>query len=383
MSISSRSLHPSEPHPALDSVQIGGLTLRNRIGVAPMTRVSTNGDGVPTERMTRYYADFAEGGFGFVITEGVYLDDVHSQAYWNQPGITNAVQADSWARISDVVCGAGAAIVMQLMHAGALIQENPNAARGLAPSAVRPKGEKMPAYGGQGPFPTPKAMTTGDFETVREAFATAAIRAAEAGFHGVEIHGANGYLLDQFITTYTNQRNDRYGGLPEARIRFPADVVEAVRSVVPDSFVVGYRLSQTKVNDFDYRWPGGTDEGAVYFSALSAAGADYLHIASEGRDWIQTAELEPGITITQLARDAANIPVIANGGMHHTAQASRVLSDGHADLISLGRGALANPDWPRRLAQGRPFETFDPDMLDPVASIENADAWRAAHAEPV
>jgi 2,4-dienoyl-CoA reductase-like NADH-dependent reductase (Old Yellow Enzyme family) len=348
-----------------------------------MTRVSTGGDGVPTQRMTRYYADFAEGGFGLVITEGVYPDDTHSQAYWNQPGITTAEQTKGWAHVAEAVRSAGAAIVMQLMHAGALVQENPNAGQGLAPSAVRPKGEKMPAYGGRGPFPTPKAMTATDFEAVREAFAASATRAAEAGFDGVEIHGANGYLLDQFITTYTNQRSDRYGGSPGARIRFPVEVVEAVRGAVPDSFVVGYRLSQTKVNDFEYRWPGGTDEGAVYFSALSAAGVDYLHVASEGRDWIQTAELEPGITITRLARDVGDVPVIANGGMHDTAQASRVLSEGHADLIALGRGALANSDWPRRLAEGRPFAAFDPDMLDPVATIENADAWRAARAGSV
>ena len=382
MTTSTRSNSNSD-HPALHPIEVGSLALPNRIAVAPMTRVSTDGDGIPTDRMRRYYAAFAEGDFGLIITEGVYPDNTYSQAYWNQPGITTSEQADGWAHIAKTVQDAGSAIVMQLMHAGALIQENPNAARGLAPSAVRPKGSKMPAYGGRGPFATPKAMTANDFEAVRESFASAAKKAVEAGFDGVEIHGANGYLLDQFITTYTNQRSDRYGGSAEARIRFPVEVIEAVRSVVPDSFVVGYRLSQTKVNDFEYRWPRGTGEGRVYFSALSKAGIDYLHIASEGQDWIRTAELESGITITQLARDVARLPVIANGGMHDATQAARVLSEGHGDLISLGRGALANPDWPRRLAEDRPFEAFDPDMLHPVASIENADVWRAASAKLV
>ncbi len=367
---------PHVDHPALTPTRIGELKLRNRLVVAPMSRVSATEEGVATEAMAQYYGRFAAGGFGLVITEGVYPDHARSQAYWRQPGIATSEQAEGWRPIADTIRERGAASVMQLMHAGPLIQENPRSAHGLAPSAVPPKGSKMPEYGGRGPYATPKAMSKGDFEQVREGFVQAAQRAIAVGFDGIEIHGANGYLLDQFITTYANNRDDRYGGSPEARIRFPVEVVEAVRRAVPDNAVVGYRMSQTKVNDFDYRWPGGAAEARVYFDALAEAGVDYLHIASEGRDWIATAALEPGVTITRLARSVAEVPVIANGGMHDPTQAHRVLREGHADLLSLGRGALANPDWPRRLRNRESFDTFDHDMLSPSASLKNADNWR-------
>lgn len=360
-------------HPALDPTPLGPLPLPNRLAVAPMSRVSACRAGVPTERMARYYADFARGGFGLVITEGAYPDDDRSQAYWNQPGLATDEQAEGWAQVVRRVHEAGAPIVAQLMHAGALVQENPRAAQGLAPSAVPPKGMKMPDYGGRGPYATPDAMTEADLAAVRDGFARAAARAVAAGFDGVEVHGANGYLLDQFVTVYTNRRTDRYGGGPEGRIRYPAEVVGAVREAVPEGFVVGVRMSQTKVNDFAYRWPGGADEAAVYFEALAAAGADYLHLASEGRDWLETAQIAPGVTISALAREVAGVPVMANGGMDDPERARAVLEGGHADLLSLGRGALANPDWPRRLAEGRPFRRFDPAVLHPEASLKNAD----------
>ncbi len=143
-------------------------------------------------------------------------------------------------------------------------------------------------------------------------------------------------------------------------------------------FCVGIRLSQTKVNDFTYRWPGGSHDAKVIFAALAEAGASYLHIASEGRDWIETARLDGGATITGLARQVTGLPVIANGGMHDLARAAQVLSDGHADLLSVGRGALANPDLPRRLHQGRPLAEFDHTMLQPMATLGNAALWRQA-----
>jgi 2,4-dienoyl-CoA reductase-like NADH-dependent reductase (Old Yellow Enzyme family) len=209
-------------------------------------------------------------------------------------------------------------------------------------------------------------------------FARAAQRASTAGFEGVEIHGANGYLLDQFITTYTNQRNDQYGGAAEDRIRFPVEVVRAVREAIPEDFVVGYRLSQTKVNDFDYRWPGGEKEAVTYYTALDDAGVDYLHIASEGKNWIETARLNGSMTLTRLARKSTDLPVIANGGMHDPTQAHRVLDEGHADFLSLARGALANRDWPERVAKDQRIVEFDPEMLDPSASLSNEDEWRQA-----
>ncbi|SDR16501.1 tRNA-dihydrouridine synthase [Thermostaphylospora chromogena] len=363
-------------HPALLPERIGNLKLANRLAVAPMTRVSATPDGTPTPEMADYYAEFAEGGFGLVITEGTYTDTVYSQGYLNQPGIVTDGQAAAWRGIVERVHAAGARIVLQLMHAGALSQGNRYRDDTAGPSAVPPLGEKMPEYGGHGPWPTPKAMSADDIDAAVRGFVSSAVRAREAGFDGVEVHAANGYLLDQFLTDYTNRREDAYGGPVANRVRLAAEVVAAIRTETGDDFCVGVRLSQTKVNDFVYRWPGGSHDARVIFTALADAGATYLHIASEGRDWIETARLDGDVTITGLARRVTGLPVIANGGMHDLRQAAQVLEDGHADVVSIGRGALANPDLPRRLAAGLSLEAFDHMMLQPMATLANARLWR-------
>lgn len=263
---------------------------------------------------------------------------------------------------------------MQLMHAGALSQRQ-EAGRIIAPSAVPPLGEMMPAYGGSGPYRLPSAMTTTDLAQVRKGFVAAARRARRAGFHGVEIHAANGYLLDQFITEYTNRRDDEYGGSVSARIRYPAEIVAAVRESSPDDFVVGVRVSEAKVNDFYYRW-GGKSEAETTFVALAEAGASYIHVAGEGRGFREssTDKRDP---LTTMARGITGLPVIANGGLHDPDLADDVIRDEHADLIAIGRAALATPDWPRRIANHERLVPFENEMISPSASIQNTDVWFA------
>ncbi|WP_083661444.1 oxidoreductase [Actinophytocola xanthii] len=363
------------PHPALTPYSLNAHELTNRFAVAPMTRVSASPGGVPTLEMADYYAEFAEGGFPLVITEGVYPDDEHSQGYVNQPGLVDAEHVAGWREVTRRVHGAGGRVIAQLMHAGALSQGSAHTDVRIAPSAVRPRGEMMPEYGGRGPWPVPRAMTEDDIERVRAAFVAAGRNAVAAGFDGVEVHAANGYLLDQFLTDYTNQREDRYGGSVAARVRLPAEVVADLRAALPDH-LVGIRLSQTKVNDFTHRWAGGAADAEVIFTALAAAGADYLHVASEGRDWLETARLGGGDTITALAKRVTGLPVIANGAMHHLPQAAEVIERGHADLLAVARGALANPDLPRRVAKDVPLAPFAPGMLEPMATIANTRLWR-------
>lgn len=358
----------------LTPTTVGGISLRNRAVVAPMSRVSADEQGVPTARMAKYYADFAAGGFGLVITEGIYTDRLFAQGYEGQPGLVTSEQRAGWARVVDQVHAEQAPVFAQLMHAGALSQ---SLDRTAAPSPVPPKGAKMPEYGGQGPYPLPSAMTIEQIEQATEGFVGAARAAQDAGFDGVEVHSANGYLLDQFITRYTNQRSDQYGGRSADRIRLTCEVLQAIREATKPDFVVGLRLSQTKVNDTDYRWDGRR-EAAVHFAATAEAGTSYIHVASEGRDWRTTATLTPGLTITQLARKVTGLPVIANGGMHDPAQAEEVIVAGHADLVSLATGALANPDWPHRILHRLPLHAFDHAILSPRANLENADRVRSA-----
>ena len=337
---------------------IGGFA--NRLAVAPMSRVSTAGDGIATPAMADYYAEFAHGGFGLIITEGTYFDG-HSQAYPDQPAIVTEAQVRAWARVVDAVHEAGGTIYLQLMHAGALVQTG---RAGVAPSAVQPLGRMLRGYGGAGPYPLPRELTVAEIDAVVAAFATGAEQARAAGFDGVEIHAANGYLLDQFLTPYTNRRTDAYAD----GARIVLEVLEAI-----EALPVGLRISQLKVNDRHYRW----DDPEALFATLAPGRPAYVHVASEGATWEESSLLDSGDSLTALARRVFGVPVIANGGLDAAALAERVVADGHADLVSLGHAALANPDWPRRLATDTPFEPFDPDLLRPAVTIENALERRA------
>ncbi len=365
-------------HPALQSSRIGRFELTNRLTVAPMSRVSAGADGTPTDEMAQYYAQFARGGFGLVISEGTYTDTAHSQGYRNQPGLATDAHVTGWRRVTDAVHATGTPMFAQLMHAGAISQGNAHSAGAIAPSAIAPIGQMLEEYGGSGAWPVPREITSAEVDFVVAGFVEAATRARAAGFDGVELHAANGYLLDQFLTVYTNSRTDEYGGTVGNRIRLTARIVGEIRNQVASDFVVGVRLSQTKVNDLTYRWPGGATDAEVIFAAVADAGADYLHIASEGRNFIDTARFADGRTITAVAKQVTGLPVIANGGMHDMRQAADVLDDGHADLLSLGRGALANPDLPARLADNAELDPFEHAMLSPMATISNARSWRAA-----
>nr|WP_275407803.1 NADH:flavin oxidoreductase [Streptomyces coelicoflavus] len=341
--------------------------MRNRFALAPMTRVSATEDGRATPEMAEYYAAFAEGGFGLLITEGTYTDTAFSQGYLHQPGITDKAQAAAWRPVVDRAHAAGARVVLQLMHAGAVAQGNRFCDRAVGPSAVRPLGEQLTKYRGGGRWPVPLEMTRRQIAEAVQGFADAAVRARDAGFDGVEIHAANGYLLDQFLTPYTNLRTDEYGGDTEGRSRLVREVTTEVKGATGPGFTVGVRFSQGKINNPSWRWPGGDADAGAVFSAAAAAGADYLHLAGSGRDWPAHGPTLPG-----LARTVTGLPVIANGGLHQDAVARRLLDERHADVLAVGTGALANPDLPRRVAADEAPAPFDPGLLDPLATLANA-----------
>ena len=365
-----------------DSTSLGGQTLDNRVGLAPMTRVSATADGRATDEMAQYYAKFAESGFSFVITEGVYTDDAYSKGYLNQPGLVTAQHADAWTKVVDAVHDGDAAIFAQLMHSGAQNQGIPqdDDQETIAPSAVQPDGEKSEAYGGSGPYPVPKKATWDDLETAREGFVMAAENAHSAGFDGVELHAANGYLLNEFLSKSLNRRDDEYGGEPADRVRYPAEVVAAVAKAVPKDFVVGVRVSQSMVTDYDYEWPEGEAAAAVFFERLSAAGADYIHTTE--RDATAPTFGADGPTLAEAAVEYVtdDTVVIANGGLGTPEAARNALEDG-ADLVTLGTSALANPDWPTRVAEGDELAQFDREtFLKPEASISDHELGDEASA---
>ncbi len=358
-----------------DPVALGALRLANRLAVAPMTRVSATADGLATARMADYYGDFAAGGFGLVITEGIYTDQAYAQGYLFQPGLASDAQREAWRPAVERVHANGGGLIAQLMHAGAISQGNPHRPTAKGPSAVQPKGQQMRFYRGEGAYRLPDALSLAEINDVVQAFARAAVRAQQAGFDGVEIHGANGYLLDQFLTDYSNQRNDGYGGPLAHRLRLGVETIQAVRQAVGPAFTVGYRVSQGKVNDFTHKWAQGEAQAAVIFATLSAAGLDYLH-TTEFEAW-QPA-FGAGASLAALARQHGAVPVIANGALHAPAHASGMVERGEADLVSLGRGALTHADWPRRLRNGQALEAFDPALLSPIADLAHAERLRGA-----
>ncbi|GAB4074694.1 NADH:flavin oxidoreductase [Barrientosiimonas marina] len=353
-----------------------GIQLQNRMSVSPMTRISGTEDGQVTDRMVRYYERYAKGGFSLVFTEGLYPDEPHSQGYFNQPGIASEEQAAGWEPVIQAVHQHGSAIFAQLMHAGALSQDNPRTETRIAPSPVEPKGEQLAMYGGSGKFPVPQEITKQQINQVITSFANSATRARNAGFDGVEIHGANGYIVDQFLTDYTNQRTDEYGGSLTNRLRFAQEVIRAVRNAIGSDFPLSIRISQSKINDFSHQWAGGEDDAAIIFESIAEAGVDIIHITEY--DATQPA-FGMGLSLAGLAKKYGKLPVIANGHLEDPEKAAKLVDAGDADLITLGKGALANPDWPNRVKEGSPLKDFNSELLDPQAYIKDQELSSARY----
>jgi 2,4-dienoyl-CoA reductase-like NADH-dependent reductase (Old Yellow Enzyme family) len=368
----------TDAYPTLFSPgKIGTVELANRAIVSPMTRTSATAEGIVTDAMVDYYAEFARGGWGLVISEATYIDLKYSQGYRNQPGMANDAQQESWRRLIEAVHAEGVPFFMQLIHAGAVNQGNNWVEGSIAPSAVQPLGEEIPRYDGKGPFQMPREITRDEMDEVAASFATAAARAIEVGFDGVEVHGANGYIMDQFLTTYTNQRTDEYGGDIENRVRFHIDVMTAVRNAVDAAVPVGVRISQTKVNDLEYSWPGGDDDAKVVFPKVAATGIDFIDCSAHlgcapvfGTDK----------SLSGLAKRYSGIAQIANGKLHDPAEAERALTQGEGDFCAITKGALADPAWPRKIAAGEVPIPFDPGMTTPLATLANTANWRLQQA---
>ncbi|MGY2490963.1 NADH:flavin oxidoreductase [Cupriavidus sp. CP313] len=356
----------------LSSHDIKGAVVRNRLAVAPMTRVTATEGGLPTQTMRDYYLRFAKGGFGLVVTEGLYTDQAFSQGYRFQAGLADDAQARAWAPITRQMHAHGALVFAQLMHAGALSQGNRFRTHTVAPSPIRPKGQQMTFYYGEGLYAEPVEITEAEIAEAIQGFVDAARRAVRlAGFHGVEIHGANGYLLDQFLTAHTNRRTDRWGGDASGRVSLLAEIVRAVKAEIGDAFPVGIRISQGKVNDFASKWPGREVDAEVIFGALAAAGTDFIHV-TEFEAWQPAFEGRKDSLMALARRYAPGVSIIANGSLHTDGRAAEALTSG-ADIVAIGRGALANPDLPKVFESRREPRSFDSTILGPIANIKDSE----------
>ncbi|MEI3852095.1 MULTISPECIES: NADH:flavin oxidoreductase [Ensifer] len=360
------------PSPIFTGITLKGLDFSNRLSVAPMTRISASAAGVPGERMRRYYQRFARGGFSLITTEGIYTDKAYSHTYRDQPGLTDGEQAAGWQKIVDAVHAEGGGIFAQLMHGGALAQGNSHRPDTVGPSAIRPKGNQMTGYHGDGPYALPREISEVEIAEAIEGFANAArLAIGVAGFDGIEIHGANGYLLDQFFTDFSNRRTDRWGGDIVQRLGLSLEVLKAVRTEIGPSVPLGLRLSQGKVNDFRHKWVEREPGAARVFEALAESPADFVHV-TEFEAWQPAFEGGDASLVALARRHSPRLFLIANGSLHDLARAEEVMAAG-ADMIALGRGALVNPDWPQLTTKHRDLRPFELPFLAPISDIKDSE----------
>jgi N-ethylmaleimide reductase len=323
---------------AFDPIQIGPLTLPNRIVMAPMTRSRAAGSGLATPLMARYYAQRASAGL--IISEGIQ-PNVVGQGCPNTPGLHTVDQVNSWCAVTDAVHAAGGRIFAQLLHTGRIGHPDllPDGLMPVAPSAVTAQGTVFTAHGMKDLI-TPHELSSADVaDTVRD-FAEAARNAMDAGFDGVEVHGANGYLVHQFLSAATNLRSDQWGGSVSNRIRFAVDVIRAHRTA----------LRLTPGNPFnDMSEPGAAATYFALIDQLPPMGLAYLHVVEVGDR-----------ALTNALRTRYRGTFMLNPGTAARPTGARELplvEDGTADLLSYGALFLANPDLPNRLVRGGPFNT--------------------------
>lgn len=361
----------------MQSTRFTNQTLANRFALAPMTRTSAEPDGTPNELMADHYEAYAKGGFGLLITEGTYTDSGASQGYANQPGLINNAQIEGWQTVVNRIHAAGSKVFVQLMHAGAQFQASHHTDQPQAPSAIKPKGAPLGFYGDQTEWQTPTAMTKADIQAAIDGFALSAVNAKAAGFDGIELHGANGYLLHQFLSTHFNQRDDEYGGTLDNRLRIVVETIKAVRSAVGKDFALGIRLSQVTVTDPDYQFPEGEAGFRQIIEAVRDAGVDFVH--STDGDVRRQPFIDGEQTLADIVAQVDGVALIINGGVDETNHQD--LAAAYPDaLLAVGKKALANPDFVQRLKDGKEIDDLDFAMLQPKATISNELAWRRNQA---
>ncbi len=346
--------------PLFRPLQLGPLALPSRIVMAPMTRARSSQQGdVPNALMAQYYAQRASAGL--IVSEATQIS-TQGQGYSFTPGIYSDAQVDGWRRVTDAVHAEGGRMVLQLWHVGRMSHASFHAdGLPVAPSAIAPQAQVWVAgddgVGRMVDSPVPRALTAADIQAVVGDFRRAAANAMRAGFDGVEIHGANGYLIDQFLRTTSNQRTDAYTGATlEGRTRFALEVAAAVASEA-GAERTGMRLAPF-ITQRGMDCPEIIPTILHLARQLDATGLAYLHLVEA--DWADAPQI-PDAFRTAL-RQAYQGRVIVAGG-YDAARASQVLSDGFADLVAFGRPFIANPDLPRRLAEGLPLAAFDAKAL--------------------
>jgi 2,4-dienoyl-CoA reductase-like NADH-dependent reductase (Old Yellow Enzyme family) len=330
---------------------LGDLHLPNRLVMAPLTRMRSGVDGIPGALNIEHYRQRAT--LGLIVSEGVYPDQA-GQGFPGQPGLVTAEQIAGWTAVADAVHAEGGLIVAQVMHAGRVTHEETNGGlQVVAPSAIAIDGESH-TYKGKLPYPVPRALATDELPAIIEGFVQASRNAIAAGLDGVEVHSANGYLLHEFLSPASNQRDDVYGGSPENRARFVIEVVTAVADAI-GAGRVGIRISPEH-NIQDAVETDAADTLATYSALVDG-------LAPLGLAYLSVLHREPAGDLVQTLRVRFGGPLLVNSGFSSVTtrdEALALLEEGHGDGVVVGRAVIANPDLVRRWLEDLPLNEPNP-----------------------
>ena len=337
--------------------KIKNTLLRNRIAMAPMTR-NQSPEGIPTNEVVSYYKRRAEADVGLIITEGVEVSHKASSAYPDVPRLDSEKARDGWKRVVGGIKDYDGAVIAQLWHCGGFrklgMEPNPEVPGHTASGLVRPG--KRVAH----------AMSSEDIKETIDAFASDAKYCEEIGFDGVEIHGAHGYLIDNFFWRGTNEREDLYGGSIEKRSQLAANIVKAIRSNVSNNFIVGLRFSQWKQQDYEAKLAASSEELLKVIKQPVDAGLDYLHSSMrrfwesefEGSDenlafWTKKLTGLPTISVGSVGLDSDFIDMSAPASPRNIDKAISDISNKKYDMVAVGRALLADYEWVIKMREGR------------------------------
>ena len=337
--------------------KIKNTLLKNRIAMAPMTRNQSPG-GIPTNDVVSYYKRRAEAEVGLIITEGVEVSHKASSAYPNVPRLDSEKARDGWKRVVGGIKEHDGAVIAQLWHCGGFrklgMAPNPEVPGHTASGLVRPG--KRVAH----------AMSSDDIKETIDAYASDAKFCEDFGFYGAEIHGAHGYLIDNFFWNGTNERKDLYGGSIEKRSQLAANIVKAIRSNVSDNFIVGLRFSQWKQQDYEAKLATSSEELLKVIKQPADAGLDYLHSSMrrfwesefKGSDenlafWTKKLTGLPTISVGSVGLDSDFIDMSAPASPRNIDKAISDISNKKYDMVAVGRALLADHEWVIKMREGR------------------------------
>ncbi len=328
----------------LEPFNLKHLNLRNRFVMAPMCTRLARPDGSVTKKMIEYYVERAKGGVGLIVLEYSYIDEAESKAAISQLGVQNDHMITGLSDLAEAIHAEGASVVLQVCHAG---NQTTPFTMGLQPVAPSPVPSHFIGV-------VPRELDLDEIELIQDSFAEAARRAKQAGLDGVELHGAHGYLMNQFLSPITNRRNDMYGGSLENRALFALETLQKVKDKVGEDFVVGYRMSA------DEFMPNGLriEETVKFAQMLSSAGIDYIHVSGGIYDSIP-ALIQPVyvpraylVSYAEMVKKEVDVPVLTVGSLN-VDEGEQALKEGKADLIAFGRPLIADPQIPKKLSEGK------------------------------